>query len=135
MKYKEIPPTRTIRVNSRDIPLVFDPNIGGGMYRLYGKSGSGEIRVGTQYEHLPQVVTSLIHEVLEFILDDDDKCWRMDVNGSSEVKRLFVFDHHYLTQLSYKLQESLLSSGFFEMKDGRPQNERQAAGGNPDQNV
>lgn len=107
MKRKRFKPTRKkIIINSREWKLESCNKDAGAEFKLYDKYGTGIIRIGVKNADKRSVMESLVHEIIEGTLTDENKRWKED-----GTKMLFCFDHEYLTTLCPKIVTALASCG------------------------
>jgi hypothetical protein len=71
-----------------------------------------------------EIANCIIHEAVEAILLEDVKRLTPHNTHISNIcddntRYIFHFDHDYLCQFTYKLQDALLTSGFFKLTDPR----------------
>jgi len=103
---------KTIRICSREWTLRADKKEAGGAHlSTYGRSGAGEITVGTKGQCRRSIIEALIHEVIEGILTHDNRRWK---EGPDSEKILFCFDHEYLDYFSQKVTDALISCGLID---------------------
>ena len=109
-----------MKICGRDYRLNFSKKQSGGEFWCYGKdkSGRGEISIvsGKDLRHTAEI---LVHEALEAIFAEDNVRYHNSSYDPGNENRFFVFSHHYFDSIGPKLVDALLTSGFFELVDGR----------------
>lgn len=108
------PKRKTIRICSREWTLRANKKkSGGAIFNTYGKSGAGNIIVGTKGQCRRHIIESLTHEIMEGILTHDYYRWK-DTHNNGRI--LFCFDHDYLDGFAEKLVDAFVSCGLIDPK-------------------
>lgn len=103
---------KTIRICSREWTLRADKKErGGASFNTYGKSGAGNIVIGTKGQCRRHTIEALTHEVMEGILTHDYRRWKATPDNE---RILFCFDHDYLDGFAEKLVDALVSCGLID---------------------
>ena len=103
---------KTIRICSREWTLRANRGgLVGGRLTTYGRSGAGEIVIGTKGQCRRYIIEVLAHEAMEGILIHDNRRWK---EGSGNERILFCFDHNYLDKFAEKLVDAFVSCGLID---------------------
>ena len=88
----------SVRICSRTWLLGYDVKMDGAQFTSLNDDGDGEITMGVSLKSPRHILNSLVHEIIEGVLTEDNKRWLENSghDGSSD-NHMFIFDHYYLS--------------------------------------